>query len=77
MTELVVKGRGGSIENHLVSLSQGKGGTEVQKMERERALLAGVQLLQLVSDIWPRPFYLLISFVLWLVTLLLAADIHI
>jgi len=51
----VVKGRGGSIENHLVSLSQGKGGAEVQKMERERALLAGVQLLQLVGDIWSRP----------------------
>jgi len=51
----VVKGRGGSIENHLVSLSQGKGVAEVQKMERERALLAGVQLLQLVGDIWSRP----------------------
>ena len=75
MTELVVLGSGDS--DDLVSLSEGKGGTEVQKMERERALLAGVQLLQLVSDIWPRPFYLLISFVLWLVTLLLAADIHI
>jgi hypothetical protein len=53
LTELVVLGSGDS--DDLVSLSEGKGGTEVQKMERERALLAGVQLLQLVGDIWSRP----------------------